>query len=127
MLKKWGRPLLIPGLAIGLSGCSAAATAPTSFPHERRLDVFDTRNRDASTDGMMRQDRERLGGQDYARLVRFRMQRRRAQAPARCRQRECLSPTVHRAAARELGERSGTNQNKKTVRDGPAKPKRAQP
>ena len=32
MIKKWGRPLLITGLAIGLSGCSAVATAPTGFP-----------------------------------------------------------------------------------------------
>ena len=31
-IKKWGRLLLITGLAMGLSGCSAVATAPTGFP-----------------------------------------------------------------------------------------------
>ena len=31
-IKKWGRPLLITGLAIGVAGCSAVATAPTGFP-----------------------------------------------------------------------------------------------
>ena len=31
-IRKWGRPLLITGLAIGLAGCSAVATAPTGFP-----------------------------------------------------------------------------------------------
>ena len=32
IIKKWGPPLIITGLAMGLSGCSAVATAPTGFP-----------------------------------------------------------------------------------------------
>ena len=31
-IKIWARPLLLTGMAAGLAACSAAATAPTSFP-----------------------------------------------------------------------------------------------
>ena len=55
------------------------------------------------------------------------MQRRHDQTPAGLCWPECISSTVQRAAVGILGQRSGTQQNKEPVRDGPAKPKRAQP